>query len=323
MEPVLFLVRAALDRLVRGLIADGRAAAAVAITLTLDDGRGALPSGGVAHTITREVRPARALARVAPLFERCRSLLDRWSLPSPVCGVAVRITASAPLTGEQGSLLDAGWRDPAAAEAALERLRAELGPNVVVRPVARDAHRPEGRGAWVDVSEAADGGAAAAPPPPPRAGSVSGSGANAHQGGAPSLRSGQAPPTSTLAISPAPSVTRSSPSIPGDRVAPNDDDDYAALRLLEAPEAVAVECSAGEEGAPAAREWRGRRVAFARAEGPERLSGEWWKEGFRRDYWRCGESGGSEFLLFLERPALSSSPSSGTAGRWCVQGWYD
>ena len=108
MEPVLFLVRAALDRLVRELVADGRAAAAVAITLTLDDGRGSsLPAGGVAHTVTREVRPARALARVAPLFERCRSLLDRWPLSAPVCGVAVAVTATAPLAGEQGSLLEA------------------------------------------------------------------------------------------------------------------------------------------------------------------------------------------------------------------------
>ena len=74
----------------------------------------------------------------------------------------------------------------------------------------------------------------------------------------------------------------------------------------------------GGEGAPAAMEWRGRRVAFARADGPERLSGEWWKEGFRRDYWRC-ESEGSEFLLFLERPVATA----GSASRWCLQGWYD
>ena len=51
MEPVLFLVRAALDRLVRALAAEGRAVAAVAITLTLESpddvvltGQGALPT---------------------------------------------------------------------------------------------------------------------------------------------------------------------------------------------------------------------------------------------------------------------------------------
>ncbi|MFL5620673.1 MAG: hypothetical protein ACJ79A_20020, partial [Gemmatimonadaceae bacterium] len=126
MEPVLFLVRAALDRLVQELIAHGRAAAAVAITLTLDDARGALPSEP-AHTVTREMRPARPLARVAPLFERCRALLDRWTLSAPVCAVRVAIAAAAPLTGEQGDLLSASWRDIGAADAAIERLRSELG----------------------------------------------------------------------------------------------------------------------------------------------------------------------------------------------------
>ena len=45
MEPVLFLVRAALDRLVAEMVAHGRAVAAIAITLTLDDARGALADG--------------------------------------------------------------------------------------------------------------------------------------------------------------------------------------------------------------------------------------------------------------------------------------
>ena len=147
-EPVLFLVRGALERLMADLVRDGRAAVAVAITLTLDDGRGALPSGGAPHTITREVRVPRALARVAPWFERCRALLDAWTLTAPVCAVTVAITAAAPLGAEQGDLLAPAWRDPAAAEAAFERLRTALGAQGVVRPVARDAYCPEREGLW-------------------------------------------------------------------------------------------------------------------------------------------------------------------------------
>jgi protein ImuB len=163
-EPVLFLVRGALERLMADLVRDGRAAAAVAITLTLDDGRGALPSGGLPHTITREVRAPRALARVSPWFERCRALLDSWTLTAPVSAVTVAITTVAPLSAEQGDLLAPAWRDPAAAEAAFERLRSTLGAQGVVRPVARDAYCPEREGAWegLDASggqqEMADGG---------------------------------------------------------------------------------------------------------------------------------------------------------------------
>jgi len=153
MEPVLFLVRAALDRLVNGLVADGRAAASLAITLTLDDARGA-STDAPAHTITREVRLAHPMARLVPLFERCRALLDRWALPAPVCAVAVAVVATAPLTGEQGDLLDPSWHDPAAADAAFARLRAELGTDAIVVPVTADSHRPEREGAWIPLGEA-------------------------------------------------------------------------------------------------------------------------------------------------------------------------
>ena len=313
MEPVLFLVRAALDRLVRELVADGRAAAAVAITLTLDDGRGsALPAGGVAHTVTREVRPARALARVAPLFERCRSLLDRWPLSAPVCGVMVAVTATAPLAGEQGSLLDAAWRDPAAADAALERLRAELGPNVVVRPVALDAHRPERAGGWVEVGvgggSGAEPGAATTTSVSPRAGGPPPSEKLQNDDG-----SGVTTPTLVGAKSP------DGPRTPDDE-APAE---WAALRLLDRPESIEVECASPAPDTPVAMRWRGRRVPFDRAEGPERLSGDWWRDGYRRDYWRC-EGEGSEFLLFLERRAGAADAGAPSGGaRWCLQGWYD
>ena len=140
MEPILFVVRAALDRLVRTLAADGRAAAAIAITLTI--------AGDRPRRVTREVRPATPMARVGPLFERCRALLDTWTLEAPVEQVEVRIAQAVTATAEQGDLLTPAWRDAAAADAALARLRTTLGPDAVVRPVRRDSHAPERAGAW-------------------------------------------------------------------------------------------------------------------------------------------------------------------------------
>jgi len=138
-------------------VADGRAAAVVAITLTLDDARSALPSAGTrAHTVTREIRIPRPTARAAHLFDHCRALLERWPLTAPACGVRVSITATAPLAGEQGDLLATEWRDPNAIDAALARLRAELGVDGVVRPAARDQHAPERAGAWVPGDDDAD-----------------------------------------------------------------------------------------------------------------------------------------------------------------------
>ena len=277
MEPVLFLVRAALDRLVQELIAHGRAAAAVAITLTLDDARGALVSEPV-HTVTREVRPARPLARVAPLFERCRALLDRWTLSAPVSAVRVAIAAAAPLTGEQGDLLSASWRDIGAADAALERLRAELGPNAIVRAVHQDTHRPEKAGLWQDALDVeavtqrtrdvtpAVTSMAAAQSDAPRALQI--------------VREPEPPPATT-----------------------------AAHRALEPAEPVDVEC---EGEVPRVVTWRGHRLEIQRPIGPERLSGDWWDDGYRRDYWRC-ESLAGEFVVYLDR----------ADDAWRLQGWVD
>jgi protein ImuB len=315
MEPVLFLVRAALDRLVQELIAHGRAAAAVAITLTLDDARGALVSEPV-HTVTREVRPARPLARVAPLFERCRALLDRWTLSAPVSAVRVAIVAAAPLTGEQGDLLSASWRDVGAADAALERLRAELGPNAIVRAVHQDTHRPEKAGVWkdaLDVEPVArtrdmvrdDGGCRSldsARDDSGRSLDFTRDDSDGHperakrvEGSAPAL-----PTTNAANGSHTLRMVREPEPLPTTT---------AAHRTLEPAEPVDVEC---EGEVPRVVTWRGHRIPVSRPIGPERLSGDWWDDGYRRDYWRC-ESLAGEFVVYLDR----------ADDAWRLQGWVD
>jgi protein ImuB len=308
MEPVLFLVRAALDRLVQQLVAHGRAAASVAITLTLDDARGALPSEP-AHTVTREVRPARPLARVAPLFERCRALLDRWTLSAPVCAVRVAIAAAAPLTGEQGDLLSASWRDIGAADAAIERLRAELGPNAIVRAVHQDTHRPEKAGVWKDAFDVepvartrdmvrADGRVQI----PRRARDDADTDARRHPERAERVE-GSAPRV------PARTTTDGARVLQMVREPEPAPVTTAAHRALEPAEPVDVEC---DGDVPRVVTWRGHRIAVSRPIGPERLSGDWWDDGYRRDYWRC-ESLAGEFVVYLDR----------ADDAWRLQGWVD
>jgi protein ImuB len=265
MEPILFLVRAALESLTGRLAARGQGVAALSITLSLDDERRALPSSALTrtHTVTREVRLPRPVGRPGPLFERCRALLDVWPLTAPALGVGVAVVTAAPLSGEQGNLLDATWRDAAAVDAALARLRAELGPNVVVKPVARDAHAPERMGSWSESLAV------------------------------------ESAPTEHPRVDPAPASTLTA-------VARTQD---PAVRLLESPESVFVVC---DDGVPCVMTWRGRRLTIERAIGPERLSGDWWDNGYRRDYWRC-ESAFGDFVLYLDR----------MDDQWWVQGWFD
>ena len=81
------------------------------------------------------------------------------------------------------------------------------------------------------------------------------------------------------------------------------------LRLLDEPASVFVTC---DGDAPCAMTWQNRRIAIERAVGPERLSGDWWSDAYRRDYWRC-ESAFGDFVLYVDR----------AAGQWVLQGWYD
>lgn len=264
--PVLFVVRAQLQRLLNDCVRDGRAAAAVAITLILDAGRyypieAIDPTPPSSHllavpqrTITREVRPARPLARLDPLFEQCRTLLERWNIPAPIIGVSLSIPVTAPLAADQGDLLVPSWRDAAMdAEAVFARLQAALDPehrgDVIVRPEARDTHRVEESGAWVPADATAM--AEAVLPVPPR-------------------------------------TTATPPAIFASPV----------LRLLTTPENVRV---VAPHAAPGMIWWRGRRITCREAHGPERLSGDWWRgDRYARDYWRCLSHDDGELLLYRE-----------------------
>jgi len=199
----------------------------------------------------------------------------------------VAIVAAAPLTGEQGDLLSASWRDIGAADAALERLRAELGPNAIVRAIHQDTHRPEKAGVWKDALEVE---------PVAR------------------TRDMTTLVPSTPAPSPHTSVARTTLA-DGARVlqmvrepAPLPTT-TAAHRALEPAEPVEVEC---EGEVPRVVTWRGHRIAVSRPIGPERLSGDWWDDGYRRDYWRC-ESLAGEFVVYLDR----------ADDAWRLQGWVD
>ena len=295
MEPALFLVRSALERLVPSLAADGRSAAAIAVTLTLDTARTALPTGARAHTVTREVRLPRPVARVKPLFDHCQGLLERWPLDAPLCGVAVAIVATAPASGEQGDLLDATWRDPGAAEAALARIRAALGAGTVVRAEQRDGHVPERAAVWRDVKERKMG---------------NGKGETSRIG---NRESGIGQPgcaTRDARRGVAVPIPDSRFPIPNENHVSHSVSLPASLRLLESPDSVEVECA---DGAPCAVWWRGERLTIARAFGPERLSGDWWTaDPYARDYWRCGGDAG-ELLVYADT----------RDGGWYVQGWYD
>ena len=73
-------------------------------------------------------------------------------------------------------------------------------------------------------------------------------------------------------------------------------------RMLDRPEAIAV-IYATPEGLPRRFIWRRAVHDIARAEGPERISPEWWRERGNarlRDYYRIEDAEGRRFWIYRE-----------------------
>ena len=94
------------------------------------------------------------------------------------------------------------------------------------------------------------------------------------------------------------------------------------VRLLSPPhpvEAIALL----PDHPPAAFTWRRRRFRVRRADGPERIHGEWWRHtaetAVTRDYWRVEDEGGRRFWLY--RSGDGNDPATGDL-RWFLHGIF-
>ncbi|HKK27655.1 MAG TPA: hypothetical protein VKB18_06205 [Gemmatimonadota bacterium] len=268
-EPLLFVLGPLLDRLCGEVGGAGWHIRRLVLRLGLEEGG------------RREiaVRPARPTLRRDLLHELCRAGLERSAasgaggegrLPAPVTALSLRADERAVPEVRQEDLFASRSRDPAAASAAISRIRARLGEDAVVAPAPRPHHRPERRSRWRAIG-GPGGGAAGA----------EGRGAD---GAAP-------PPDGASQDEPPPGI----------------------LRLLPAPRPVEVRCEAGR---PAAVHDGEGLHELAAAEGPERLSGDWWDDPYRREYYRVCTARGELLWIFRE-------PRAGGAWRWWLHGWWD
>jgi len=92
-------------------------------------------------------------------------------------------------------------------------------------------------------------------------------------------------------------------------------------RLLDAPEGITV-IYATPEGLPRRFVWRRRVHDIARAQGPRRVSPEWWRERSTarlRDYYKVEDTGGQRFWIFREGVV---GDGRGGAPEWFVHGLF-
>lgn len=135
LEPLLFALKAALDRLGARLSGRGRAAVQVRLRLTLD------PAGSAEVPLVL----ARPSASAKLLLELFRHRLGELVLERPVVGLQVRVLEACEDPGRQLLLGDAPEGD-AALEVVVSKLQSALGPDALFAAELHPQHRPEA--AW-------------------------------------------------------------------------------------------------------------------------------------------------------------------------------
>ena len=91
------------------------------------------------------------------------------------------------------------------------------------------------------------------------------------------------------------------------------------LKLLDRAEPIAV-LYASPDGLPRRFRWRGQVHEIARAEGPERIAPEWWRERSSarlRDYYRIEDDQGRRYWIY--RNGLAGDGRGGVP-EWFLQG---
>ena len=236
-----------------------------------------LEGGGQQHLSVRLGRPSRDPTSILALL---RERMERVQLTAPVDALTLELPEASPFDGRQHDLLQRHRAAEALADVSA-RLQDTLGGCAVFRARLVDAHRPET--AWQPSS------LELAAPPRPR------------------------PPVPWTALAPA---TRPLPAHP-----PVDDPVEAWCGNPDRPPpdrppillcpAQVARVRTGTGGRPVRLELDGRWLDVARAEGPERLCGEWWDRSFQRDYWRANLQDGRRAWIYREE------------GHWLVHGWWD
>ena len=91
------------------------------------------------------------------------------------------------------------------------------------------------------------------------------------------------------------------------------------LKLLDRPELIAV-IHASPDGLPRRFRWRGQVHEVTRAEGPERIAPEWWRErgaARLRDYYRVEDAAGRRYWIYRRGHAADGR---GGTPEWYLQG---
>jgi len=309
LEPLLFLLKSCLDNLSDALAAQGLCLRGFQLTIETEDG-----------PAQQTIRPARPTRQVSLLLTLCRTALEDLQLSGRALGLRIEAEEAVPAMAEQADLFEPPRPDPDALANALTRLQGRWGPESVVRPAAADSHRPEKAGRWEPVDLMSE----LVRPTSTRSGRR-GRGHSLHvaQHRQPHLTGHRAPnvrslPPATPSLSQQDARTSLTPCAPPALAEADGNGNGSTLaeplalvlRLWSQPRPFDMRIEAGQPGAVNVDgDWRVVRTL----QGPERLSGEWWEDHYRREYYRVSTVVGDLLWVFYDPRQRG----------WFWHGWWD
>ena len=311
LEPLLFLLKSCLDNLSDALAAQGLCLRGFELTIETEDG-----------PAQQTVRPARPTRQVSLLLKLCRMALEDLQLSGRALGLRIEAEEVVPAVAEQADLFEPPRPDPDALASALTRLQGRWGPESVVRPAAADSHRPEKAGRWEAVDLMSE--LVRAHSPRGEVGHDGGRSLHVAQDRQPHLAGHRAPnvrsrpPTTVPSLSRQDTRTSLTSCVPLALAESKGDGDESTsvespalvLRLWSQPRPLNVRIEAGQ---PAAVDVDGDWRAVHSLQGPERLSGEWWEDHYRREYYRVSTVPGDLLWVFYDPRRRG----------WFWHGWWD
>lgn len=139
---LLFRIKPVLERLLEQLAGRGSAMSALHLRMCLDH----------AEPIEQRLEPAAPTLDTMQMLELLRLRLDALQLHAAVESFALELEGQRADPRQIALFRAQVRRDLEAADRALARLTAALGPEAVTRPQLRPAHLPEARCSWVPIS---------------------------------------------------------------------------------------------------------------------------------------------------------------------------
>jgi protein ImuB len=310
LEPLLFLLKSCLDNLSDALAAQGLCLRGFELTIETEDG-----------PAQQTIRPARPTRQVSLLLTLCRTALEDLQLSGRALGLRIEAEEAVPAVAEQADLFEPPRPDPDALANALTRLQGRWGPESVVRPTAADSHRPEKAGRWEPVDLMAE--LVRAHSPRGKVGLAGGRSLHVAPDKQRSLKGHRAPNVRSRPLT-EPFLSRQNarasltPCAPPEPVESEGNGDESTpvesptlvLRLWSQPRPFDIRIEAGQPGAVNVDgDWR----AVCSLQGPERLSGEWWEDHYRREYYRVSTAPGDLLWVFYDPRRRG----------WFWHGWWD